>query len=104
MYFSSSGATYYRIHHSLNKADAILSVETGYPQPLSNWQLPPEVRQVDAVFTWQQNFRSYFFSGTKYYRFDDAANSVSSNNKDISFMQIGQSKFKFLLSLSQKLY
>ena len=51
-------------------------VSSYYPQPLSHWQGLPSVG-VDAAFQYS-NGRTYFFKGSRYYRFNDRTVQVDS--------------------------
>ncbi|XP_050533471.1 matrix metalloproteinase-2-like [Daktulosphaira vitifoliae] len=49
---------------------------TGYPKPLTDLGLPDQLDHVDAVTVWGHNSKTYIFSGTMYWRFDDEAGKV----------------------------
>ncbi|KAG5684905.1 hypothetical protein PVAND_014115 [Polypedilum vanderplanki] len=40
-------------------------------QPLSTLGLPENLKKIDAALVWGHNNRTYFYSGTKYWRFDE---------------------------------
>uniref|UniRef100_A0A2S2Q4U3 Matrix metalloproteinase-17 n=1 Tax=Sipha flava TaxID=143950 RepID=A0A2S2Q4U3_9HEMI len=43
----------------------------GYPKPLTALGLPERLDHVDAVTVWGHNSKTYIFSGTEYWRYDD---------------------------------
>lgn len=43
----------------------------GYPKPLTALGLPARLDHVDAVTVWGHNSKTYIFSGTEYWRYDD---------------------------------
>lgn len=43
-------------------------LEDGYPKPLTKLGLPPSLEKIDAVLVWGHNNRTYFYSGTLYWR------------------------------------
>lgn len=43
----------------------------GYPKPLTALGLPKELDHVDAATVWGHNRKTYIFSGTMYWRYDD---------------------------------
>lgn len=47
-----------------------ITLERGYPQPLTTLGLPSQLTHIDAAFTWGHNNRTYLFSGTVYWRLD----------------------------------
>ncbi|XP_032683926.1 matrix metalloproteinase-2 isoform X1 [Odontomachus brunneus] len=51
-------------------------LEAGYPKPLTNLGLPPSLEKVDGAMVWGYNGRTYFFSGSMYWRFDENVNYV----------------------------
>ncbi|GAB1861325.1 Matrix metalloproteinase-2-like [Camponotus japonicus] len=55
--------------------DAI-SLEAGYPKPLTNLGLPASLEKIDGAMVWGHNGRTYFFSGSMYWRFDESVNYV----------------------------
>lgn len=46
-------------------------LELGYPKPLTALGLPAELDHVDAAMVWGHNSKTYIFSGTMYWRYDD---------------------------------
>ncbi|CAK9297285.1 unnamed protein product [Gordionus sp. m RMFG-2023] len=65
------GANYYRYSGIADR-----KVDPGYPKKLSLWKGLPEI--IDSAFKWK-NDRTYFFSGKKYYRFNDHQFDVDKN-------------------------
>ena len=61
-----TGSMYYRYDLSLDKVD------TGYPKPIKgNWfGLEPFENHIDAAFAKPDGSKAYFFSGSKYIRYD----------------------------------
>ena len=54
-----------------------MTPDYGYPKPLSNWhETFGGSVAIDAAFQYK-NRKTYFFSGTNYYMYDDANNTVS---------------------------
>lgn len=43
-------------------------VEGGYPKPLTNLGLPPSLERIDGAMVWGHNGKTYFYSGTMYWR------------------------------------
>ncbi|XP_050436523.1 matrix metalloproteinase-2-like [Adelges cooleyi] len=43
----------------------------GYPKPLTSLGLPDQLDRVDAATVWGHNSKTYIFSGTMYWRYDD---------------------------------
>lgn len=50
-------------------------VESG-PNPLSDLGLPPNLESVDAALRWGWNDKTYFFSGSQYWRYDEIVGHV----------------------------
>ncbi|KAG4072526.1 hypothetical protein HA402_004615 [Bradysia odoriphaga] len=46
-------------------------LEEGYPKPLTHLGLPAYLDKIDAALVWGHNNRTYFYSGTLYWRFDE---------------------------------
>ncbi|XP_014488662.1 PREDICTED: matrix metalloproteinase-2 [Dinoponera quadriceps] len=51
-------------------------LEAGYPKPLTNLGLPAVLEKIDGAMVWGHNGRTYFFSGSMYWRFDETVNYV----------------------------
>lgn len=51
-------------------------VERGYPKPLTNLGLPPSLERIDGAMVWGHNGKTYFYSGTMYWRFDEDLGKV----------------------------
>ncbi len=47
------------------KADAL---EKGYPKRLSSLELPTDLQQIDAAFSFRKNRKTYLFAGDKFWR------------------------------------
>ncbi|KAL7027224.1 hypothetical protein ACKWTF_005366 [Chironomus riparius] len=43
----------------------------GFPKPLSALGLPENLKKLDAALVWGHNNRTYFYSGTMYWRYDE---------------------------------
>lgn len=43
-------------------------LEPGYPKPLTNLGLPSSLEKIDGAMVWGHNGRTYFFSGSMYWR------------------------------------
>ncbi|XP_043684641.1 matrix metalloproteinase-2-like isoform X3 [Vespula pensylvanica] len=52
------------------------NLESGYPKPLTNLGLPASLEKIDGAMVWGHNSRTYFFSGSMYWRFDECVNYV----------------------------
>ncbi|XP_055313723.1 matrix metalloproteinase-2-like isoform X2 [Sitodiplosis mosellana] len=48
-----------------------IQLEDGYPKALTSLGLPASVDKIDAVLVWGHNDRTYFYSGTMYWRFNE---------------------------------
>ena len=46
------------------------------PRPISEYGLSQELANMDAVFVWGRNQRTYFFKGDKYWRYDDKKHRI----------------------------
>lgn len=44
-------------------------LEEGYPKPLTHLGLPAYLDKIDAALVWGHNNRTYFYSGTLYWRY-----------------------------------
>ncbi|XP_066588730.1 matrix metalloproteinase-2 isoform X2 [Prorops nasuta] len=51
-------------------------LEPGYPRSLATLGLPDSIEKIDGALVWGHNGRTYFFSGTEYWRFDESINFV----------------------------
>ncbi|BES95658.1 matrix metalloproteinase [Nesidiocoris tenuis] len=47
------------------------ALEPTYPRPLTTLGLPKTVEKIDAAMIWGYNSKTYFFSGTMYWKFDE---------------------------------
>lgn len=52
------------------------NLEPGYPKPLTMLGLPETLEKVDGAMIWGHNGKTYFFSGSMYWRFDESVNYV----------------------------
>ncbi|XP_018397983.1 PREDICTED: matrix metalloproteinase-2-like [Cyphomyrmex costatus] len=52
------------------------NLEPGYPKPLTYLGLPASLKKIDGAMVWGHNGRTYFFSGSMYWRFDESVNYV----------------------------
>ncbi|XP_034189072.2 matrix metalloproteinase-2 [Osmia lignaria lignaria] len=52
------------------------NLELGYPKPLTTLGLPESLEKVDGAMIWGHNGKTYFFSGSMYWRFDESVNYV----------------------------
>ncbi|XP_076246166.1 matrix metalloproteinase 2 [Calliopsis andreniformis] len=52
------------------------NLEPGYPRPLTTLGLPETLDRVDGAMIWGHNGKTYFFSGSMYWRFDESVNYV----------------------------
>ncbi|CAG0919792.1 unnamed protein product, partial [Notodromas monacha] len=52
------------------------SQEPGYPKSLTALWLPKDLERIDAAMVWGHNSKTYFFSGTMYWRYDEDAGHV----------------------------
>ncbi|XP_076175722.1 matrix metalloproteinase-2-like isoform X3 [Ptiloglossa arizonensis] len=52
------------------------NLEFGYPKPLTILGLPESLEKVDGAMIWGHNGKTYFFSGSMYWRYDESVNHV----------------------------
>ncbi|XP_060814551.1 matrix metalloproteinase-2 isoform X2 [Bombus pascuorum] len=52
------------------------NLEPGYPKPLTKLGLPESLEKIDGAMIWGHNGRTYFFSGSEYWRFDESVNHI----------------------------
>jgi len=64
-----SGEKYYRL--TGKDGNTAGRVYDGYPRDIKFWKISSVFRKIDAIFAWQDNDRTYMFSGDQYIRFDD---------------------------------
>ncbi|XP_021938956.1 matrix metalloproteinase-2-like isoform X2 [Zootermopsis nevadensis] len=48
----------------------------GFPKPLTNLGLPESLEKIDGAMVWGHNGKTYFFSGTMYWKFDEDIGKV----------------------------
>lgn len=46
-------------------------LEEGYPKPLTSLGLPESIDKIDAALVWGHNNKTYIYSGTMYWRYDE---------------------------------
>ncbi|XP_055705191.1 matrix metalloproteinase-2 isoform X3 [Phlebotomus papatasi] len=51
-------------------------LERGYPRPLTDLGLPESLEKIDAAMIWGHNKKTYFYSGTQYWGFDEEIKRV----------------------------
>ena len=44
-------------------------LESGYPKSITSLDLPSDVAQIDAAFSFRKNQKTYLFSGDKFWRY-----------------------------------
>lgn len=49
---------------------------SGYPKLLTSLGLPATLNHVDAVIIWGHNSKTYIFSGTEYWKYDDITDRI----------------------------
>nr|XP_033330394.1 matrix metalloproteinase-2 isoform X2 [Megalopta genalis] len=52
------------------------NLEPGYPRPLTSLGLPQSLEKIDGAMIWGHNGKTYFFSGSMYWRFDESVKFV----------------------------
>lgn len=55
--------------------DGVSFVENS-PRPLSDLGLPSNLPRIDAAFVWGKNDKTYFFSGDRYWRYNEYAGQI----------------------------
>lgn len=64
------------------------TLEPGYPKPLTHLGLPSFLRRIDAAFIWGHNQKTYLFSGTLYWRYDEDVKHIELDYpRDMSIWQ-----------------
>ncbi|XP_066253558.1 matrix metalloproteinase-2-like [Euwallacea similis] len=67
-----------------------VSLVPGYPKSLLDLGLPSSVRKIDGAMIWGFNGKTYFFTGSDYYRFDDEEQEVEKDYpRSIDYMWKG---------------
>ncbi|EFA09264.2 matrix metalloproteinase-2 [Tribolium castaneum] len=51
-------------------------LEPGYPRPLTDLGLPETLKKIDGAMIWGHNGKTYFYSGSMYWRFDEEERKV----------------------------
>ena len=46
------------------------------PRPLSDLGLPSDLKKLDAAFVWGKNDKTYFFSGKRYWRYNEYSGEI----------------------------
>ena len=49
---------------------------SGGPFPLTKLGLPPDLTHIDGAMVWGHNGKTYFYSGSMYWRYDEEAGSI----------------------------
>lgn len=52
------------------------NLEPGYPKLLTKLGLPESLEKIDGAMIWGHNGKTYFFSGSKYWSFDESVNYI----------------------------
>jgi Hemopexin. len=60
IYLMFSGNQYYLYNGN--------ELQRGFPKPLSNLGLPESLEKIDGAMVWGHNGKTYFFSGTMYWK------------------------------------
>jgi hypothetical protein len=60
IHFLVSGNQYYLYNGN--------ELERGFPKPLTNLGLPESLEKIDGAMVWGHNGKTYFFSGTMYWK------------------------------------
>lgn len=53
-----------------------ITLERGYPKPLTHLGFHSTLKKIDGAMVWGHNGQTYFYSGSLYWRFDEAVQKV----------------------------